>query len=289
MAISHTAAVHVVPFIARLVLCGAFLPMGYMKLFDRAPVDAAQLARLEAMGWSLKPPAALNSDASRGAPSRSPGPAPEPAQSPSSAPAPKPLPTPAPAPAPASAPAESAAPPAKKDAKPAAPSGALAPVQGSSRIALASLGAQDGAAAPSGSSNSEIRSVRNCDLLAFAIADAGLPAPRATAWLVAIVEFLGGALILIGLFSRLSALGLAAVMAGAIYITSMAALREHPFIYGMPISDYQRFFLQASLGGLAIGVLLAGPGALSLDRVLFGRDAGPRRSPVRSGGGGGAS
>lgn len=225
MSSSHFAAVHIVPLISRVVLCAAFLPMGYSKLFDRAPIEPAQLARLEAMGWGWKPPVVEVV-------------------------------------VPETPPSDTAPNAASADTPVAAPSDSSAATEASPPT------------------------VRRCEMLAFTIAEAGLPAPRVTAWLVAIIEFVGGALILIGLFSRLSALGLAAVMVGAIYTTSLAAHQAHPFIYGMPLPDYQRLFLQVGLLALAIGVLFSGPGGMSLDRVLFGRSVKHRAAP--RGGTGGA-
>lgn len=235
MSNSHFPAVHIVPIIARIVLCAAFLPMGYQKLFDRSPIEPAQLARLEAIGWGWKPAMADGN-----------------------------------APSATDAGAKTAT-----DAEAARATGTAeseAPTAGDK-----SIGDKP---APT-----EARTVRRCEMLTFTIADAGLPAPRITAWLVAIIEFLGGGLLLLGLFSRLSALGIAAVMAGAIHTTSLAAVQANPFIFGMELPDYKTLFLQVSLLALALGVVLAGPGGLSLDRAIFGR-GGPRRSAPRGGGGG---
>jgi len=273
MSSSHFAAVNIVPLIARVVLCAAFLPAGYQKLFDRAPIDAAQAARLEAMGWGWRPPSAEGAatGATESAATRTP----------------------------VVSPGSMRDDQVKKDDKGATDKAGAkddkSATGGSSTDAKQTDGAPSGAAKPAdappiaapntAAPTSEAHTVRQCELLAFVIADAGLPAPRITAWLVAIIEFVGGGLILVGLFSRLSALGLAAVMGGAIKTTSLLALQAHPYIYGMPMADYQRVFLQVSLLALALGVLFAGPGGLSLDRAIFGRAAKPRAVP-RSGGGG---
>lgn len=241
MSSSHSAAVHLVPLIARVVLCAAFLPMGYQKLFDRTELTAAEATALDAMGWGWRPPAIVT-----------------------------------------------LAPAAATDAPIGTAPGSAVENGATGAEVLNAPNAPNAANAPNATTTvvmSEPRSVRNCEKLAFTIANAGLPAPRVTAWLVAIIEFLGGALILIGLFSRLSALGLAAVMAGAIYTTSLVALKTHPFIYGMPLPDYKTLFLQVGLMALALGVLLAGPGGLSLDSVIFGR-ARKRAAPPRHGAGG---
>lgn len=222
MSNSQAAAVHVVPLLARIVLCIVFLPAGYSKLFDSEPISAERLAQLERMGWSWTPPSAETSstDAAAGA------------------------------------------------------------TGGESAVTTPAV------APPSSGADGEPR-VRKVDLLAFTVSAAGLPAPRLTAWLVGIIEFLGGGLILIGLFSRLCALGLAAVMAGAIYTTSLAALQAHPYIFGMPAEAKEMFTVQIALFVLAFGVLLTGPGGLSLDHALFGGRSKAHPAP-RSGGNGGA-
>lgn len=242
MSTSHTAAVHLVPLMARIVLCAAFLPMGYQKLFDRAPIDAAQMARLEAMGWEWTPPAR---DGATAVPSTPPAP---------------------------SAPVT----PAPDATKPAGAPDAATPAE-----PITTAPPSDRADAP--------LTVRRLEMLAFVIADSGLPAPRVTAWLVAIIELVGGALVLIGLFTRLAALGLVGIMAGAIHTTSLAALMAHPFIFGMPLPDYQRFFLQVGLLTLALGVLLTGPGGFSADRAIFSSSRSrPRGAAPRAGGSAGA-
>ncbi len=94
--------------------------------------------------------------------------------------------------------------------------------------------------------------------------------PDMMAWAAAGTELVGGGLILIGLFSRLCGLGLAAVMGFAFYFTSLAAVTTHGFLE-LPIPDFNQVFTQLGLFVLAFGVMLTGAGGFSLDWLLFKR------------------
>ncbi len=93
----------------------------------------------------------------------------------------------------------------------------------------------------------------------------GIPFPGVTGPLVALVEFLGGLALVLGLLTRLAALPLAIDMLGAI---AFVHLRNGFFA---PTGFEYPFTLLAALAA----IVLAGPGALALDNVLFGRDAEP--------------
>jgi putative oxidoreductase len=80
----------------------------------------------------------------------------------------------------------------------------------------------------------------------------GFPAPVFFAWLVTAVEVAGGALLLLGWQTRYAAAPLAFVIVVAILSVS----RKDPMQF---LKDF------AILGGL-VGVLLAGPGRLCLDK-----------------------
>lgn len=100
----------------------------------------------------------------------------------------------------------------------------------------------------------------------------GLAYPVYHAYAAVIAELVGGALILIGLFSRLWGIALAGVMVVAFWFTTwpvLAAGGGPGVLFTLSIPDFNRLFCQAGLFVLAFGVFLTGPGALSLDRVIF--------------------
>jgi len=92
--------------------------------------------------------------------------------------------------------------------------------------------------------------------------------PGWMAWAAAGTEVLGGALILVGLFSRVWGLGLAVTMGFAFWLTSVGAVADYGF-FALPIPEFNRAFAQLGLLVLASGVLLTGAGGVSLDRALF--------------------
>jgi uncharacterized membrane protein YphA (DoxX/SURF4 family) len=112
--------------------------------------------------------------------------------------------------------------------------------------------------------------------VALKVHEAGLEQyETAIAWGTALVELVGGALILIGLFSRIWGLALAVIMAGAFYTTSWPGFSADP--YGFLGENFDLFVSQVGRFMLAFGVFLTGPGAISADRMLFrhGHDEEP--------------
>jgi putative oxidoreductase len=92
------------------------------------------------------------------------------------------------------------------------------------------------------------------------------PVPAALQAAAAIAEFAGGAALIVGLLTRLAAIMLGvtmAVAAGMVHIS-----QGHPFV-GKPGDP--SWELAAVYFACAVLFLLAGPGRLSLDAVLFGR------------------
>ena len=108
-----------------------------------------------------------------------------------------------------------------------------------------------------------------------------MPRPDILCWVVAVTELGGGALLLIGFFSRVWGLGLAITMGAAFALTTfgpyfgddpMKAPFEAARIATEPgESLYFKVFMQLSTCVLALGIFLTGPGPLSLDRLIFGR------------------
>jgi len=92
-----------------------------------------------------------------------------------------------------------------------------------------------------------------------------IPYPVISAWLVAFGETIGGALLVLGLFTRLGALGLAAIMVGAL---STAHIDVVTGVFSNPaglLNEKAFNFLIAVLTLMAFG-----PGFFSLD-ALWGR------------------
>ena len=101
--------------------------------------------------------------------------------------------------------------------------------------------------------------------------------PVILAWSVALTEFIGGVLIFVGCFTRLSALSLVVVMGGAIWLTGIgpslqAGTTQLGFLPSHPTFDvvaWKDLLWQGSLGMASLTLALLGSGALALDRVLF--------------------
>lgn len=85
----------------------------------------------------------------------------------------------------------------------------------------------------------------------------GIPAPTLSAALVMGAEFLGGLALLLGLFTRVAALPVAATMLGALVMVHLKA--------GFFLPNGIEFVL--TLFASSIALVLMGPGALALDNV----------------------
>ena len=89
----------------------------------------------------------------------------------------------------------------------------------------------------------------------------GVPLPGVTGPFVALLEFFGGLALIVGLLTRLAALGLAFNMLGAILLVHLAA--------GFFLPTGYEFAL--ILFATCLGIVLAGPGTLSVDAALAAR------------------
>lgn len=98
--------------------------------------------------------------------------------------------------------------------------------------------------------------------IAQLMAAKGAPFPPLLGWLAGLTEFFGGMLVLVGLLSRFWALGLGFVMVVAI-------LTVHgPNGFDIRQSGYEYCF---TLLLMSLSIFLGGPGAFSVDKLLFGR------------------
>lgn len=113
--------------------------------------------------------------------------------------------------------------------------------------------------------------------------------PRWIAIAVGVIELVGGVMMVIGLFTRLWALGLAGVMIGALWMTSIGPvviMNEPGWPSFMPFlpavqdfsqSAWQTWLWQFALLCVALSVACLGAGRPSLDHFLF---APPRKKHV---------
>jgi len=88
----------------------------------------------------------------------------------------------------------------------------------------------------------------------------GVPLPGVTGPFIALLEFFGGIALVIGLLTRLIALGFVCDMLGAILLVQLK-------------SGFSHYELEFLLLGSSLALVLAGPGEFSVDALLGRRDA----------------
>jgi len=96
----------------------------------------------------------------------------------------------------------------------------------------------------------------------------GIPFPGIQAPMVSFIELIGGALLVIGLATRLAAVPLMGSMAVAILTAQRENLHGLPDLFGL---------VEWTYFALLLWVALAGPGKISLDNVFFGRERAERK------------
>ncbi|MDQ7014112.1 MAG: DoxX family protein, partial [Planctomycetota bacterium] len=112
------------------------------------------------------------------------------------------------------------------------------------------------------------------------------PWPRYAALAAGLTELIAGLLIGIGLLTRLSAFSIANVMLVAVWLTVIgpAIQSGNTHLGFLPDHDifdtnaWSKLLWQLSLLGTALALLFAGPGALSMDRLLLG---GAKKPPPK--------
>jgi putative oxidoreductase len=106
------------------------------------------------------------------------------------------------------------------------------------------------------------------------LAQLGVPLPGLMAWVVTLVELVGGILLIVGLFSRLVALLLTIE-----FIVAILTVKIHVGLIAPPNSAYSGAELDLALIAGFLVVLLTGPGRISLDHVL-GIERGVAEGPA---------
>ena len=93
----------------------------------------------------------------------------------------------------------------------------------------------------------------------------GMGVPAFIAFLIIVTEFFGGLALLLGVGSRLAALGIAALMVGAVGLVHASNGFFMNWVGNQPGEGFE-FHLLAL--GIALAVMVKGSGALSLDRRI---------------------
>lgn len=105
------------------------------------------------------------------------------------------------------------------------------------------------------------------------------PWPKVLAWAAAITELVAGAFLILGLLTRISALGTLSVMLVAMWMTQIgpAALQANDAILGFiprhsdlfSPAHYSTLLWQLALVSMSLAVVFLGSGAIGLDRLFF--------------------
>jgi uncharacterized membrane protein YphA (DoxX/SURF4 family) len=293
------------PLVLRLVLGTTFLWAGLSKLEATMPVKGEQAALLANLGVDrvrAKAPPGPTTPPAPPAPESKPEAGSEPKADPTSVPATQPIPQPAPSPDPSPVPEQqpsSPGPAPGSDTPRAHEVGLLTLAQ----VTAPGVGTPPArvAYAPSEFPDEiEVPRVYGLAILLHRSAfppvvrregEAPSPPPDAIwpkslgrgswpvrlAWTVALTEVVGGAFLILGLFTRVSAAAVAGTMLGAMWLTELGpAWQSGKTVLGiLPDRDlfaielWRAFFWQLSLLASGVGVALLGCGALGLDRKFF--------------------
>lgn len=296
------AATTILPLMARVVLCLAFLPQGWDNVMDMHEFTGPDAQRLRQMGVlprgeRLTAPPAVHLGAMRGEAEwlalhlqgeslseAGLGPSPAPTHTPPGAPGAMPQPAPARsgtattgnATPPAPGTGQGAA-PGGVTAQPGAPASSAAPAPARPAPAIPALTPPSDRASPQ--SPMEQRKLYG---LALTADKARLPFPIPLAWAVSAVQLVGGALMLLGCLSRVVSLLMMVIVAGAFVTTTLPYMSSQSasWFFQMTTANYNLVFAQLGLFVLALSVFLVGAGALSVDRALFRRRPGAAPRPL---------
>lgn len=121
---------------------------------------------------------------------------------------------------------------------------------------------------PEGETASNVET-RRLYALSIMISERSLPRPVVTAWALMLVALTGGSLILLGLFTRLWAVGLATYMGLLFSFDSLDAFRAAPDLFQADATLLLHAGGELALGLIAVSLIFTGGGAVSLDQAIF--------------------
>ncbi len=259
MSPSQFAATNILPLLARIVLCMAFLPQGWNNLMRDVEYTARDAQRLRELGVrGITDPDPRKADVALGAIRGWEAFEPQ-DQMPGAA--------------------------SSKQAAPSGTTGVAAPAAPLTKPAAQDAGATGTVPAPAverpvttpALSPLAPLTQRGLYTLTLLADRARIPFPVEIAWAVAGVQLVGGACVVLGLFSRVWGLLMSVILAALFVTTSLPVIKaQGPFSLG---AEQQNMVLaQLGLFVLALGAFLVGPGAMSLDRAIFRRS---RRTPAK--------
>ncbi len=274
MSLSRTASRSVAPLLGRLVLAAAFIPLGWEKIMGEEQVyqgSDAKILREIGIGGEPAPAGeaaglAVAIEGVLARPQQAPGRpdvpltgtlgSPRVAKPPPAQP-PKPEPEPEPEPEPDTIDQGNLAPP-----KPPAPATTITPVP-----------------APSGRPSSDGGETVRAKAMyrdAVLLTKAGMGPPDMPPWLpvwgarvIAFLQLVGTGLLLVGIFARVWAAGLAVVIVMGFYMTSASVVNGFALTAPMPVDQFNAMFSSLGLFVFSLCLAFTGAGGLSLDGMLF--------------------
>jgi uncharacterized membrane protein YphA (DoxX/SURF4 family) len=250
---SQFAATNILPLLARLVLCLAFLPQGWNNLMRDVEYTGPDARRLRELGVrGITDPDPAKSDVALGAVRGWPA-------------------------GPWQAPQE----PAGKEPAATQEPGAEGPAEAEPTATAAPAPAAPKEPRPARASAFAPLTQRGLYTLSLLIDRASIPFPVEVAWGAAAVQLVGGACALLGMFTRIWGLLMSVMLAGLFVMTALPGLKASgPFSMGADLSNL--VFAQLGLFVLSLGLFLIGPGAMSLDRAIFRRSRRPGAKPKQA-------
>ncbi|MCH2136009.1 MAG: hypothetical protein MK101_05435 [Phycisphaerales bacterium] len=103
------------------------------------------------------------------------------------------------------------------------------------------------------------------------------------AWILALLALIGGALLVVGLLTRVWALGSAIVLGTMLWALSIeggAMFDQSPFLWAANTPSFALLYMQMLGIIVGLGLLGSGPGRISLDHLLFARTEHEGGSPA---------